>query len=116
MARFFCRDLKDGEAVIVKNVLQYSDFEGYAETFKYMPIDFPRSLGSVLAINALNFSEPATSDQYKEERVKKELENIYAGFIQVEESYITSEYWGCGNYEVTIYFMCIFINKMVLIF
>jgi len=100
VARFFCRILKDREAVIVKDALQFSDFEGYAETFKFKPFDTPSSLGTVVAINAFNFSEPATSDQYEEERVKNELIKVYAGFFKVEESSIASEYWGCGNYEV----------------
>jgi len=70
----------------------------------------PRSIGTVICIDALNFGDPAINpgEQYEEDKVKRELDKAYAGFSTVKESVIVSGYWGCGNYKVRITGLLIF--------
>jgi len=100
VARFVYRELKERETVTVTGALQYSDFEGFADTFKSKELDYPYPIGSVIALSALDFDDRATVDQYDEERVRRELDMFYAGFNAVGEKSITSGILGCGKFEV----------------
>jgi len=101
LTKLLCRDLKDGEALIVKGALQYSDFEGNADTFMCKTRKSPSSTGSFIAMNVLNVGDDAEpEDQYDEKRVARELAIFSAVIKEVEEPKITTGYYGFGNSEV----------------
>jgi poly(ADP-ribose) glycohydrolase len=93
--------MADSEAVVVSNVLQYSDYDGYADSFRYKALGtHPRSNGSVICIDAIDFSPRTDADQYSQECVQREMVKAIAGFSAVGESTIASGYWGCGAFKV----------------
>lgn len=92
--------MADDEAVIVSNALQYSDYDGYAESFTHKKLTTPRQIGAIICIDAIDFSSRTDFDQYSEQYVKREIVKAIAGFSAVNESTIASGYWGCGAFKV----------------
>jgi Poly (ADP-ribose) glycohydrolase (PARG) len=101
--------MMDNEAVVIEGVMQYTEFEGYGDTFTCLRglMDGPL-LGphSIVAIDATDFSQGKPykpDDQYSKKLVERELLKAFAGFIGVTnaKSIVTGN-WGGGCFKVQI--------------
>jgi Poly (ADP-ribose) glycohydrolase (PARG) len=92
--------MRDDEAVIVSNALQYSDFEGYADSFRHKKLNLPPSSRTIICMDATDFSSRPDYDQYSERNVQREIVKAIAGFGGAREDIIASGYWGCGAFKV----------------
>lgn len=116
--------MEDHEAIMMLGSEQYSKYEGYSNSFKFIGNldesalevdDFGRKKSSVLAIDAINYGQSYDkSVQYKMQTVVREILKAYIGFEGGEElkkmekntkagttkKYeVTTGRWGCGIFN-----------------
>jgi poly(ADP-ribose) glycohydrolase len=107
VSKLFCPLMMDNEAVVIDGVVQYTEHEGYADTFTCLggllegPLISPQS---IVAIDAVDFSQGKPyrpDDQYSKPLVERELLKAYAGFASVgnAKSIVTGN-WGGGCFKV----------------
>ncbi|XP_059489238.1 poly(ADP-ribose) glycohydrolase-like [Neocloeon triangulifer] len=99
--KIFFPELADDEVVIVENAGQFSKCEGYGFTFKYVPIDRMIKTGSIIAMDAMDFSRHPLGDaaQWEAENIRRETIKAYVGFKNVKEQNIGTGFWGCGGFK-----------------
>jgi Poly (ADP-ribose) glycohydrolase (PARG) len=99
--------MMDNEAVIIQGAKQFTDYEGYADTFTCRgglmegPLVGPHT---IVAIDAVDFSQGkpySPDDQYSKPLVDRELLKAYAGFVGTTnaKSIVTGN-WGGGCFKV----------------
>lgn len=100
--------LDDTEALIIKGVEQYSQYEGYGRNFRWMgdfvddtPADINgHRLTTIVAIDALNCAH--IHDQFAIENIDRELNKAYTGFHlspTTRTMGIATGNWGCGAFR-----------------
>lgn len=107
VGRLFMEYLKPEEAVLMVGCEQFCNHKGYAQTFEWTgphndatPSDeFRRKMCGIVAIDAYQFHD--NSEQYKELRMRRELNKAYVGFINDLSTIgpcVASGNWGCGAF------------------
>jgi len=102
--------MKDNEAIVIDNVLQYCAYEGYGDTFKctgIMPNTWPIGPHTILAVDALDFSAKSClepNQQYQKKYVDRELLKVYAAFVGTDKGTIATGNWGGGCFRVNLIF------------
>ncbi|KAM5140648.1 poly(ADP-ribose) glycohydrolase isoform 2-T2 [Mantella aurantiaca] len=109
VSRLFTEELDANECLIVIGSEQYSEYKGYAETYKWdrvhddpSPRDsWQRRTTEIVAIDALNFRHYI--DQFNPDKIKRELNKAYCGFYRegIEPknlSAVATGNWGCGAF------------------
>ncbi|XP_075073101.1 poly(ADP-ribose) glycohydrolase [Mixophyes fleayi] len=110
VSRLFTEELDPNECLIITGAEQYSEYKGYAETYKWnrvhedeAPRDhWQRRTTEIVAIDAFHFRHHL--DQFIPDKIKRELNKAYCGFfregIQPENlSAIATGNWGCGAFK-----------------
>ncbi|XP_067138347.1 poly(ADP-ribose) glycohydrolase-like isoform X1 [Centruroides vittatus] len=108
LSRLFTERLDATEALLITGCEQFNKCTGYGNTFKWAgdfkdntPHDnWKRKCTKVVAIDALSFQ--TEEDQYKIDRIKRELNKAYTGFSESEFDTlpaIATGNWGCGVFR-----------------
>lgn len=108
-SRLFTEELDPNECLIITGAEQYSEYKGYAESYKWdrahedeAPRDsWQRRTTEIVAIDAFHFR--SYIDQFSPEKIKRELNKAYCGFfregIKPENlSAVATGNWGCGAF------------------
>uniref|UniRef100_A0A8C5P0D6 poly(ADP-ribose) glycohydrolase n=2 Tax=Jaculus jaculus TaxID=51337 RepID=A0A8C5P0D6_JACJA len=109
VARLFTEVLDHNECLIITGTEQYSEYTGYAETYRWARShedgsekdDWQRRCTEVVAIDALHFRRYL--DQFVPEKMRRELNKAYCGFLRPgvppeNLSAVATGNWGCGAF------------------
>ncbi|KAL9978494.1 hypothetical protein ACROYT_G016017 [Oculina patagonica] len=108
LSRLFCERLDSNECLIITGAERYSDYVGYAHTFRWAGDHVDRTTrdswgrrhAKIVAIDAHVFR--CYTDQFQAGLLKRELDKAYCGFYSpVEQKYlpaIATGNWGCGAF------------------
>ncbi|XP_072312612.1 poly(ADP-ribose) glycohydrolase-like [Eucyclogobius newberryi] len=107
VSRLFTEVLDHNECLVVTGTQQFSKYTGYSQTYKWAgrhcdtaPRDeWQRRCSEIVAIDALQFK--TSIEQFKLDKVNRELNKAYCGFARPEEppetlSAVATGNWGCG--------------------
>ncbi|KAM6156870.1 poly(ADP-ribose) glycohydrolase isoform 2-T2 [Erethizon dorsatum] len=109
VARLFTEVLDHNECLIITGTEQYSEYTGYAETYRWARShedeserdDWQRRCTEIVAIDALHFRRYL--DQFVPEKMRRELNKAYCGFLRPgipseNLSAVATGNWGCGAF------------------
>ncbi|KAM8924578.1 poly(ADP-ribose) glycohydrolase [Pelodytes ibericus] len=109
ISRLFTESLDSNECLIVTGTEQYSEYTGYAETYKWASNhedeaprdDWERRTTEIVAIDALHFR--SHTEQFAPEKITRELNKAYCGFFRdgtppENLSAVATGNWGCGAF------------------
>ncbi|CAL8135921.1 unnamed protein product [Orchesella dallaii] len=119
ISRLFTENLKDNEVLAITGAEQFSNYEGYAENFRYTgpskPLQyegdhFGRISSFVVAMDALHFSQIEIESQFEQINIDRELHKAYVAFLVPPgepNTLIATGNWGCGvfNGDVQLKFL-----------
>jgi len=100
--------MQDNEAIIIENVVQYSNYEGYGDTFRCKSALLDTALHgphTIVSIDALDYSASSRfdpKDQYSQKHVDRELTKAFAGFSASKHAIVTGN-WGGGYFGVILF-------------
>ncbi|XP_039643441.1 poly(ADP-ribose) glycohydrolase isoform X2 [Perca fluviatilis] len=107
VSRLFTEALDHNECLIITGTQQYSKYTGYGQTYQWdgshqdtIPSDgWQRRCTEIVAIDAQQFKN--FLEQFRPERLNRELNKAYCGFARPEEQSINlaavaTGNWGCG--------------------
>ncbi|KAM4703493.1 poly(ADP-ribose) glycohydrolase [Rhinophrynus dorsalis] len=107
VSRLFTEVLDDNECLIITGAEQYSNYTGYADTYKWAgshedeaPRDeWQRRTTEIVAIDAFHFRRYI--DQFAPDKIKRELNKAFCGFFRPgvnpqNLSAVATGNWGCG--------------------
>lgn len=85
--RLFTERLQDNEVLVIEGFERYSDYAGYASTFKFVgdhkakPLSNNRSRipSTLVAMDALHFH--SAPNQFRQEHIDRELNKAFIGFF-----------------------------------
>ncbi|XP_074152189.1 poly(ADP-ribose) glycohydrolase isoform X3 [Sminthopsis crassicaudata] len=108
-SRLITEVLDHNECLIITGTEQYSEYIGYAETYRWARShddksemdDWQRRCTEIVAIDALHFRRYL--DQFVPEKIKRELNKAYCGFFRPgfsseNLSAVATGNWGCGAF------------------
>ncbi|KAI8823006.1 cytosolic poly glycohydrolase, partial [Fimicolochytrium jonesii] len=108
ITRLFIERLHDHEAVVIVGVERFSQYSGYADTFRwagnYVDTDDNRRRTQIVAMDALFFANKPKTEQYKLWAIERELKKAYIAFKPLSASgsgppsAIATGNWGCGAF------------------
>ena len=89
--RLFTERLQDNEVLVIEGFERYSNYTGYASTFKFdgdyiqKPLANNRSRvpSTLVAMDALHFH--TASNQFRQEHIDRELNKVFIGFFNENE-------------------------------
>uniref|UniRef100_A0A8C5PR02 poly(ADP-ribose) glycohydrolase n=1 Tax=Leptobrachium leishanense TaxID=445787 RepID=A0A8C5PR02_9ANUR len=109
ISRLFTESLDANECLIITGTEQYSEYTGYAESYKWAdshvdeaPRDeWERRTTEIVAIDALRFQ--SNIEQFAPEKIARELNKAYCGFFRADIpaenlSAVATGNWGCGAF------------------
>uniref|UniRef100_A0A4X2LGK1 poly(ADP-ribose) glycohydrolase n=2 Tax=Vombatus ursinus TaxID=29139 RepID=A0A4X2LGK1_VOMUR len=109
VSRLITEVLDHNECLIITGTEQYSEYIGYAETYRWARShddksemdDWQRRCTEIVAIDALHFRRYL--DQFVPEKIKRELNKAYCGFFRPgvsseNLSAVATGNWGCGAF------------------
>ncbi|XP_049710602.1 poly(ADP-ribose) glycohydrolase isoform X2 [Elephas maximus indicus] len=109
VSRLFTEVLDHNECLIITGTEQYSEYTGYAETYRWARShedegerdDWQRRCTEIVAIDALHFRRYL--DQFVPEKIRRELNKAYCGFVRPgvsseNLSAVATGNWGCGAF------------------
>lgn len=104
-AMIFCCDaMTDQEAIIIRNVVKYANYDGYGFSLIFckegVSPNYSQSF-NIIAIDALDFSGDyfnALHLQLRPTALERELRKLIAGFSSFHGSDIDTGHWGCGAF------------------
>ncbi|KAB0384187.1 hypothetical protein FD755_006104 [Muntiacus reevesi] len=109
VSRLFTEVLDHNECLIITGTEQYSEYTGYAETYRWARShedrserdDWQRRSTEIVAIDALHFRRYL--DQFVPEKIRRELNKAYCGFLRPGVSSenlaaVATGNWGCGAF------------------
>ncbi|XP_047408560.1 poly(ADP-ribose) glycohydrolase isoform X1 [Sciurus carolinensis] len=109
VSRLFTEVLDHNECLIITGTEQYSEYIGYAETYRWARShedgserdDWQRRCTEIVAIDALHFRRYL--DQFVPEKMRRELNKAYCGFLRPgvpseNLSAVATGNWGCGAF------------------
>lgn len=109
VSRLFTEVLDHNECLIITGTEQYSEYTGYAETYRWARShedgnerdDWQRRSTEIVAIDALHFRRHL--DQFVPEKIRRELNKAYCGFLRPgvsseNLSAVATGNWGCGAF------------------
>ena len=113
VTRILTQVLNDGDCVFVKGAEQFSNYVGYASTFRFTgdfidmtPVDsMGRRKTEILAIDALRFhNRSSLRNQLEIDTLDRELNKLYCGFVpssitSFDTCGISTGNWGCGAFN-----------------
>ncbi|KAF0978113.1 hypothetical protein FDP41_002628 [Naegleria fowleri] len=88
-----CESLSDSEIIIMKNIIRYSEYTGYLNTFKFTGLFEPR--GHTIDIIIM---DAIPKRHFAPEMIKRDLNKAYLGFKNMNYTDITTGNWGCGAF------------------
>lgn len=104
-AMIFCCDaMTDQEAIIIRNVIKYANYDGYGFDLTFCKDGFSPNYSkyfNIIAIDALDFSGDylnALQLQLRPSALERELRKLLAGFLSFNYSDIDTGNWGCGAF------------------
>ncbi|CAK86962.1 unnamed protein product (macronuclear) [Paramecium tetraurelia] len=121
IAMLFMQQMKDNEAILIRNVIKYNDYDGYESTFKqkeeaYFKINEPSLKQNqaviknhILFMDALYYQNWQT--QFDQSFIQRELLKGYVAFSlaleHLEIENISTGKWGCGIFhgDLTLKFL-----------
>ncbi|XP_042593021.1 poly(ADP-ribose) glycohydrolase isoform X1 [Cyprinus carpio] len=109
VSRLFTEALDHNECLIITGTEQYSEYSGYAESFKWkanhkdeIPRDgWERRCTEIVAVDALKYRN--FMEQFQPEKMIRELNKAYCGFMRPAVnpenlSAVATGNWGCGAF------------------
>ncbi|KAM8774386.1 poly(ADP-ribose) glycohydrolase isoform 2-T2 [Rhynchonycteris naso] len=109
VSRLFTEVLDHNECLIITGTEQYSEYTGYAETYRWARSHedgnerdaWQRRSTEIVAIDALHFRRYL--DQFVPEKIRRELNKAYCGFLRPgvaseHLSAVATGNWGCGAF------------------
>ncbi|XP_033114188.1 poly(ADP-ribose) glycohydrolase-like [Anneissia japonica] len=109
VSRLFTEVLDDNECLLITGAERYSDYTGYANSFKWAGNhvdntsrdDWGRRCTEIVAVDALVFHSKAA--QYKTNLLTREINKAYCGFNDnttpvKNRSAVATGNWGCGAF------------------
>ncbi|XP_019510604.1 PREDICTED: LOW QUALITY PROTEIN: poly(ADP-ribose) glycohydrolase [Hipposideros armiger] len=109
VSRLFTEVLDHNECLIITGTEQYSEYTGYAETYRWARSHddgserdaWQRRCTEIVAIDALHFRRYL--DQFVPEKIRRELNKAYCGFLRPgvsseNLSAVATGNWGCGAF------------------
>ena len=89
--RLFTERLQDNEVLVIEGFERYSNYTGYASTFKFdgdhiqQPLANNRSRvpSTLVAMDALHFH--SAPNQFRREHIDRELNKVFIGFFNENE-------------------------------
>ncbi|KAM5321054.1 poly(ADP-ribose) glycohydrolase isoform 1-T1 [Glossophaga mutica] len=109
VSRLFTEVLDHNECLIITGTEQYSEYTGYAETYRWARShedgserdSWQRRSTEIVAIDALHFRRYL--DQFVPEKIRRELNKAYCGFLRPgvpseNLSAVATGNWGCGAF------------------
>ncbi|CAH0558994.1 unnamed protein product [Brassicogethes aeneus] len=108
VSRLFIEQIGDSEAVIITGAERFSNYTGYADSFKWSGHhqdltphdDYGRLKTTISVIDATHFSRP--KDQYYPSAILREVNKAYVGFSSRERDNlapVATGNWGCGAFR-----------------
>ncbi|XP_005992474.1 poly(ADP-ribose) glycohydrolase isoform X2 [Latimeria chalumnae] len=107
VSRLFTEVLDHNECLIITGAEQYSNYEGYAESYRWAGKhtdetprdDWQRRCTEIVAMDAFDFR--TYLDQFVPEKIRRELNKAYCGFVRPgiphqNLSAVATGNWGCG--------------------
>jgi len=85
----FAEELNDNEVIIMRNIKRYSDYTGYADTFKWKEFYTAGTVGDIIVIDACRYSH------FTKNNLDRDLNKAWCGFDACGGS-ISTGHWGCG--------------------
>ena len=82
---FFMEAMTDYEAIIITGCKKYSEYQGYAGSFKFLGNNINAPIGTgdvVIAIDALDFRGVNVDEQYTLQNMQREINKAFAGFCK----------------------------------
>lgn len=110
ISRLFTERLDENEVIIITGSIQFSDYTGYKEDFKFQKLlvkldeegnILPRRAAQVVAMDARQFYRNAHKFQFKKPFIDRELHKSFVGFSPGTENSripIATGNWGCGAF------------------
>ncbi|XP_067828626.1 poly(ADP-ribose) glycohydrolase isoform X2 [Heptranchias perlo] len=109
VSRLFTEALDHNECLIITGTEQYSIYEGYADSYRWMGScndkiprdDWQRRSTEIVAIDALPFRHYL--DQFSPHNLRREINKAYCGFVRpgVDPKHlaaVATGNWGCGAF------------------
>ncbi|XP_030059148.1 poly(ADP-ribose) glycohydrolase isoform X2 [Microcaecilia unicolor] len=109
ISRLFTEVLDNNECLIITGTEQYSEYTGYAETYRWKRShedetsrdEWQRRTTEIVAIDAIHFRRYL--DQFAPEKIRRELNKAYCGFARPgipsqHLSAVATGNWGCGAF------------------
>ncbi|MBN3302784.1 PARG glycohydrolase, partial [Amia calva] len=109
VSRLFTEALDHTECLIITGVEQYSNYSGYADSYRWSGIhvdetprdNWQRRCTEIVAIDALKYRR--FLEQFHPEKMRRELNKAYCGFVcpgvkSCHLSAVATGNWGCGAF------------------
>ncbi|KAG2462833.1 MYOF protein, partial [Polypterus senegalus] len=109
VSRLFTEALEQNECLIITGVERFSNYKGYAESYKWsgsynddtLRDNWQRRCTEIVAIDALKFRR--FLEQFTPEKIRRELNKAYCGFARPSEKSkklpaVATGNWGCGAF------------------
>ncbi|CAD8178691.1 unnamed protein product [Paramecium octaurelia] len=105
IAVLFCKVLDFHQIVIIKNTIRYCDYEGYANSFRFVKRQPTNLNQNILVLDAINYKNNPDK-QFQQNEIMRELNKAFIGFSlsqsAKEEEFlypISTGKWGCGVFK-----------------
>ena len=80
VSRLLCSQLADDEAVAMHGIRQYSEYEGYSDTFTFKSPCKNEDVSTFVAVDAFDFRGYDPEIQYSPTYISREMHKAYIGF------------------------------------
>ena len=110
ISMFFMEVMSDNDAIRIDNIIQYSDYSGYAQNFAFKGCTIDKNdinkikRSKIIAIDAC-IQENDSSGNIDKKEIKRDILKAFVGFNLVnfedeknEEKSIATGNWGCGAF------------------
>ncbi|CAG5090337.1 Oidioi.mRNA.OKI2018_I69.PAR.g12562.t1.cds [Oikopleura dioica] len=114
ITQLLCEEMQKEEAIIVTGVQRFSNYSGYADSFRFegsyndpLAVSYKRDCygripTEVFAIDAVNYVYPyrgdTPHDQFSATSIKRDILKAYSAFKGCTPATIATGNWGCGAF------------------
>ena len=108
----FMEAMAPNEAIIISGYKMYSKHKGYSRQFRYDGHAISNANNTLVAIDAMDFRNKNSPDQYTQQVVMREINKAFTGFSKLVHFYSTTRIssnsrqvvlatgnWGCGAFR-----------------
>jgi len=98
VGRFFNAEMDPRESILMKGSVEFSTYTGYNKSFKYNgAVSGPYRQAEVLAIDAVKFRQPGSTDEASKKSIDRELEKVRIA-LKSKGTWKGSDIFATGNW------------------